>query len=200
MHLHKGERRSQEVFEAAARLFAQRGYSRTSIRDLAEELGLQKSSLYHYFDSKEDLLHRLLDDIMEQALGRIEELCVQTMPPLAKLTAFMRFYTHVYAGDRDRLTLLVNELDCLPPERRAQVVAKQRRYVAAIKGILAEMKDAGLLVDLPLPALVFAFFGMVHYTPKWFSPDGPVSPAQLGGIFEQIFCHGVLAPGAVSGE
>jgi AcrR family transcriptional regulator len=200
MHMHKGERRSQEVFEAAARLFAQRGYSRTSIRDLAEELGLQKSSLYHYFDSKEDLLHRLLDDIMEQALTRIEKLCAQPLPPLDKLAAFMRLYTHVYAGDRARLTLLVNELDCLPPERRDQVVAKQRRYVAAIKGILAELREAGLLRDLPLPVLVFAFFGMVHYTPKWYSPDGPVSPDELGGVFEQIFCHGALTPDSAAGD
>lgn len=198
--MQKGERRSQEIFETAARLFAQRGYSRTSIRDLAEDLGLQKSSLYHYFDSKEDLLHRLLDDIMEQALTRIEELCGQPMSPLEKLTAFMRLYTHVYAGDRYRLTLLVNELDCLPPERRELVVAKQRRYVTAIKGILAELKGAGLLVDLPLPVLVFAFFGMVHYTPKWFNASGPVSPDELGGIFEKIFCHGVLAPGVDAGQ
>ncbi|MFH1058905.1 MAG: TetR/AcrR family transcriptional regulator [Pseudomonadota bacterium] len=196
----KGERRSQEIFAAAARLFAQRGYSRTSIRDLAEELGMQKSSLYHYFESKEDLLHRLLDDIMEQALPIIEELCSRSMPPLEKLAAFMRFYTHVYAGDRDRLILLVNELDCLPPERREQVVTKQRRYVAAIRGILAELKQAGLLKDLPLSVLVFIFFAMVHYTPKWYDPAGPVSPDELGHILEQVFCQGILAPGVSVGD
>lgn len=194
--LAKGERRNQEIFDTAAHLFASRGYARTSIRDLAEALGMQKSSLYHYFDSKEDLLHRMLDQFMDQALERIESLCGQDLPPLEKLAEFMRFYTHIYAGDRDRLMLLVNDLDCLTPQRRMQVVAKQRRYVAVIRSILAELKQAGLLADLPLPVLVFAFFGMVHYTPKWYRPDGAVSPEELGEVFRQVFCHGVLQNGA----
>lgn len=194
--LAKGERRNQEIFDTAAHLFANRGYARTSIRDLAEALGMQKSSLYHYFDSKEDLLHRMLDQFMDQALERIESLCGQDLPPLEKLAEFMRFYTHIYAGDRDRLMLLVNDLDCLTPQRKTQVVAKQRRYVAVIRSILAELKQAGLLADLPLPVLVFAFFGMVHYTPKWYRPDGAVSPEELGEVFRQVFCHGVLQNGA----
>lgn len=192
MTLSKGEKREREIYDTAARLFARRGYSRTSIRDLSEALGLQKSSLYHYFESKEDLLHRLLDQFMEQALQSIEALCSQPMPPQEKLAAFMRFYTSFYAGDRDRLSLLVNELDCLGGERRAAMVAKQRRYVAAIQGILSQMQQQGLMRDIPLPVAVFAFFGMVHYTPKWYRREGGVSPEELGNLFETIFCHGVL--------
>jgi AcrR family transcriptional regulator len=192
--LSKGEKREREIYDTAARLFARRGYSRTSIRDLSEALGLQKSSLYHYFESKEDLLHRLLDQFMEQALQRIDELCAQPLPPQEKLAAFMRFYTRVYAGDRDRLSLLVNEQDCLGEERRRAMVAKQRRYVDAIQGILAEMQQAGLMRDIPLQVAVFAFFGMVHYTPKWYRRQGPVSPERLGELFQDIFCHGVLKP------
>jgi TetR/AcrR family transcriptional regulator, cholesterol catabolism regulator len=192
MTLSKGEKREREIYDTAARLFARRGYSRTSIRDLSEALGLQKSSLYHYFESKEDLLHRLLDQFMEQALQRIEELCALDLPPEEKLAAFMRFYTSFYAGDLDRLSLLVNELDCLGDERRWAMVAKQRRYVAAIQGILGQMQQAGLMRDIPLPVAVFAFFGMVHYTPKWYRRQGMVSPERLGELFQDIFCHGVL--------
>lgn len=192
MTLSKGEKRQRQIYDTAARLFAQRGYSRTSIRDLSEALGLQKSSLYHYFESKEDLLHRLLDQFMEEALQRIEELCALALPPQEKLAAFMRLYTSFYAGDRDRLSLLVNDLDCLGGELHAAMVAKQRRYVAAIQGILNEMRQAGLMRDIPLPVAVFAFFGMVHYTPKWYQRDGGVSPEELGRLFETIFCHGIL--------
>jgi len=196
MAIPKGEKRQREIYDTAARLFAQRGYSRTSIRDLSEALGLQKSSLYHYFESKEDLLHRLLDQFMTDALQGIEELCAQPQPPQEKLAAFMCFYTSFYAGDRDRLTLLVNDLDCLGHERRGAVVAKQRRYVAAIKGILEQMQQAGLMRDIPLSVAVFAFFGMVHYTPKWYHLDGPVSPQRLGELFQEIFCRGVLVQAA----
>ncbi|MCB2188673.1 MAG: TetR/AcrR family transcriptional regulator [Deltaproteobacteria bacterium] len=193
MYQKKGELRQQQIFETAASLFAERGYARTSIRDLSEALELSKSSLYHYFDSKEDLLHRLLADFMDEALAQIEEISGRDLPPLEKIGAVMRFYTSFFAGSRHHLTLLVNDLDCLSPVRRDAVVAQERRYVVALKGILSELKDAGLLRDLPLSVAVFAFFGMVHYTPKWYRQDGPVSPADLGLYFQQIFCQGILA-------
>ena len=197
----KGEKRKQQVFDTAARLFAERGYSRTSIRDLSQALDLQKSSLYYYFESKEELLFLLLNDFMDRALEAIDQVCGQEAPPLEKLAGFMRVYTSFYAGDRHRLSLLVNDLDCLGPKLKHQVLAKERRYLAAIKGILSDLKQAGLLRDLPISVAVFAFFGMVHYTPKWYSQDGSVSPEELGRLFQQIFCQGVLqGPLPASGQ
>lgn len=186
--------RQQEIFDTAARLFARRGYSRTSMRDLAEALGLQKSSLYHYFESKEDLLHRLLDEFMDQALERLESLSSLPMDPAAKLSAYLRFYTTFYAGDLDRLSLLVNDLDCLGPARRKDVVDKERRYLSIIKGIMRDLKNAGLMRDIPISVAVFAFYGMVHFTPKWYRKEGTVTAQQLGEMFQEIFSHGALTP------
>ena len=78
------------------------------------------------------------------------------------------------------------------------MVAKQRRYVAAFKGILGEMQQAGLMGDIPLAVAIFAFFGMVHYTPKWFHREGAVSPERLGELFKEMFLHGVLPRKAAS--
>jgi hypothetical protein len=72
------------------------------------------------------------------------------------------------------------------------VLAKERRYVKAIKDILTQAAQAGLLGDVPPAVAVFAFFGMVHYTPKWYHPSGKVTPDQLGKLFQTIFCSGVL--------
>jgi AcrR family transcriptional regulator len=192
----KGETTRKRIFDAAARLFAVRGYGRTSIRDLAQALGLQKSSLYHHFESKEDLLYQLVGEFMDEALVYIEDLGRQAIAPLEKLSAFLKYYTEFYAAEPYRLTILVNELDCLDPQRRKEVVAKERRYVRAIKAVLDELQEAGLMRDIPPAVAVFAFFGMVHYTPKWYRTKGQVRPEELGRLFEAIFCSGVLAAGA----
>ncbi|MBU1273792.1 MAG: TetR/AcrR family transcriptional regulator [Proteobacteria bacterium] len=71
----KGRKRRRQLYAAAARLFAARGYHATSLRELAEALGLNKSSLYHYFDSKQELLCHLLDDYICEALAEIQSLC-----------------------------------------------------------------------------------------------------------------------------
>jgi AcrR family transcriptional regulator len=193
----KGATTRKRIFDTAARLFAVRGYGRTSIRDLTQALGLQKSSLYHHFESKEDLLYQLVGEFMDEALVFIEDLGRQNIPPLEKLSAFLRYYTEFYAAEPYRLTILVNELDCLDPQRRKEVVAKERRYVRAIKVVLDELQEAGLMRGIPPAVAVFAFFGMVHYTPKWYRTKGEVSPDELGQLFEAIFCRGVLGQGPV---
>ena len=192
----KGRRRRQELYDTAARLFAAQGYHGTSLRDLARELGMQKSSLYHYFESKQDLLFHLLDAYISEALVEIEAMCAQPVSPKEKLARFMRFYTDRYAGDLDRLTLLVNEVPNLEPQRRAIMEEKERRYVAALGDILSDLQKDGLMKDMPLAVAAFAFFGMVHFTYKWYRPQGPVKPAELADYFLEIFSSGILKPDA----
>ncbi len=188
----KGTHTREKIHEVAARLFAQRGYHGTSIRDLAQELGMQKSSLYHHFESKQDLLFSLVDEFMDQALARIEAMTSPEMTPRQKLSAVIRFYTTFYAASPDRLTILINELESLSPQQKRVALDKERRYVKTLKDILEQAAQAGLMRDIPPTVAVFAFFGMVHYTPKWYRPEGKVDPEELGGLFETVFCQGVL--------
>jgi AcrR family transcriptional regulator len=192
-HKTKGHQRQQELYDAAARLFAEQGFHATSMRQLAQTLGLTKSSLYHYIASKEELLFQILDSYISDALVEIENLVAdQTRPPEERLTQFIQFYARFYAGDRPRLVLLVNELDSLPARRRQVLVKKERRYLAVLTGLLAELKESGSLKDMPEAVAAFAFFGMVHYTYKWFRPGGAASPSQLADHFLEIFTRGVM--------
>lgn len=192
MAYNKGIQRRKELFDQAARLFAKKGYANTSIRDISEALNIQKSSLYHYFKNKEQLLYEMLDSYMTEALAEIEALLAKPLSPPERLKGVLGLYGRVYASDRDRLALLVNELDNLGPANRGALIEKQRLYVAAIQGVLAELAEHGLLKDIPLPVATFAFFGMVHYTIKWYSKEGPVSPDQLSEHFLEILSHGIL--------
>lgn len=186
------------LYDTAADLFASKGYKGTSIRDLALALDLQKSSLYHYFDSKEELLFSILDESVTVALHEIEGICSSHIPPLEKLRQCMQYYTSFYAGDRDRLILLVNELDNIGTDYRNKLIQKERRYVRVLNGIFAELKEEGLMKSIPQAVATFAFFGMVHYTYKWYRQDGPIRPKDLGNFFLEIFTHGILENGSLT--
>jgi AcrR family transcriptional regulator len=190
----KGRQRQKQLYDAAARLFGAQGYHATSLRELAEALGLNKSSLYHYFDSKQDLLYQLLDDYITEALAGIQALCAGDGDPEEKLAEFMRYYTRFYAKDLDRLALLVNEVDNLEPRLRNVLEKKERRYLAALEEIFAQLHAQGRLKDIPSSVAAFAFFGMVHYTFRWYRPKGRVSPAELSEMFWEIFGRGILRP------
>ncbi|MEA1921132.1 MAG: TetR/AcrR family transcriptional regulator [Pseudomonadota bacterium] len=186
--IHKQER----LFDTAAALFAEKGYHGTSINDLAQAMGLQKGSLYHYFKSKEELLFRLLDEYITAALQEIEKICALEEEPSEKLRQFMLFYSGFYAGDRDRLVLLINDIDKLSEPYRSQVIEKERRYYRALTGIFVQLQDAGIMKPIPPAVAAYAFFGMVHYTCKWFQQDGAISAESLGEMFLEIFTKGVF--------
>lgn len=184
--------KQEQLFNKAAALFAEKGYHGTSINDLAGAMDLQKGSLYHYFKSKEELLFRLLDDYISTALNEIEKICVLEVSPSEKLRQFMLFYSGFYAGDRDRLVLLINDIDKLGDFYRLQVIEKERRYSKALTDIFRQLQSAGIMKPMPVAVAAFAFFGMVHYTCKWFQKDGAVTAEALGEMFLEIFTKGVF--------
>jgi len=193
--------KQEQLFNTAAALFAEKGYHGTSISDLARAMGLQKGSLYHYFNSKEELLFRLLDEYVTEALDNIEAICALEIAPVEKLRRFMLFYSGFYAGDRDRLVLLINDIDKLGEPYKSQIIDKERRYYRALTVIFSQLQAAGMMKAMPQAVAAFAFFGMVHYTCKWFQKDGAITAGELSEMFLEIFTRGIFTePAKQSGE
>lgn len=193
--------KQEQLFNTAAALFAEKGYHGTSIKDLARAIGLQKGSLYHYFNSKEELLFRLLDEYVTEALDNIEAICALEIAPVEKLRRFMLFYSGFYAGDRDRLVLLINDIDKLGGTYREQIIEKERRYYQSLTGIFSQLQAGGMMKAMPQAVAAFAFFGMVHYTCKWFQKDGAITAGELSEMFLEIFTRGIFTePAKQSGE
>lgn len=184
--------KTEEIYQVIARLFAYRGYHSTSMREIARELGMNQSSLYHYFAGKQDILFTLMNDAMDDVLEILEEISSTDLLPEDRLNRVLSFYTQYYAGDQERLILLINEMNSLNEEYRSILVRKQRRYVQLIKSILEELAAQGKIKQIDPAIATFAFFGMVHYTIKWYHKDGPVSLEQLADAFVEIFTKGVL--------
>jgi len=182
----------EEVEQAAVRLFARRGYHSTSMREIARELGMNQSSLYHYFKSKEEILFKLMNDAMDDALLILEGICASELSPEKKLNKVLGFYTRYYTKEQERETLLVNEMNSLGERAREVLIEKQRRYVHLIRSLLVDLKDAGLMKEIHPTVAAFAFFGMVHYSIKWYRRDGEVDVEALAQSFVEIFTRGIL--------
>jgi len=188
----KSNRRLQQIEKTVARLFASKGYHSTSMRDIARELGMTQSSLYYYFKGKEEILFKLMNDAMDDALEAMEQIFSADSPPEEKLVQMLNFYTRYYAGDQDREILLLNEMSSLSEPNRRILIEKQRRYIQLFYDILAELQNLGRLKEIHPSVATFAFFGMVHYTVKWYRKDGPVGLGELADMFVEIFTRGIL--------
>lgn len=188
----KNQEKAEQIKRMVARLFAEKGYHATSMRDVGNVMGMSKSSAYNYFKSKEEILFHLMNDAMDEALETLQEICRSKYSPDEKLNAVLDFYARYYAGDQDRLTLLVNELQSLSELHQEIVKQKDRDYVRLIRSILEELTDSGRMKNIHPTVATFAFFGMVHYTINWYKRSGPVGPGDLAKFFVEIFMRGIL--------
>ena len=126
------KKRDREVLDAAARVFYERGYSDASVQDVADELGILKGSLYHYIDTKEDLLFRLLQETHDEIYEILEEVAaLEGLNPLERLEIYIRkqveynidnlLRVSVYYHDLERLDRSASQGDRRPPARAREL-------------------------------------------------------------------------------
>jgi AcrR family transcriptional regulator len=189
------DKRREALLAAAAHLYARHGFKGASVADLATACNTSKSLIYHYFPSKDDILYAAMAAHLDALVEAAEE-ATRTGTAEEKLRALTQAFMRLYVGAQDSHKVLLNELDNLPPPRRAEVVAKQRRIIGAVEALVREIRpDAG---DLAVP-LTMLFFGMINWTHTWFRPGRPVSAERLANLAVDIMLGGLKPPLPLAG-
>jgi AcrR family transcriptional regulator len=179
------DKRRETILAAAARLYAKKGFPGTSIAELAKACHTSKSLIYHYFPSKDDILYAVMAEHLDTLTEAAETACASGSAD-ARLRALTVAFMRLYASAQNHHKVLLNELDNLPPKRRADVVAKERRIIAAAESVIAEISaHGGARVNTML------FFGMINWTHTWFDPAGPFMPEALALRVVEIMQRGV---------
>lgn len=183
------DKRREAILAAAARLYARHGFQGASVADLAKACNTSKSLVYHYFPSKDDILYATMAAHLDALVAAAQE-ATRTGDPEAKLRALTLAFMRLYVGARDSHKVLLNELDNLPPTRRAEVVAKQRRIIATVEALIRELRPGAGDLGLPLAML---FFGMINWTHTWFRPGSPVTADDLAELAVDLMLGGLQA-------
>lgn len=185
----------KRILTAATALFASRGFDATSVRNIAEKAGLSVPGMFHYFSSKEEILYEIMTIFMDNAYKKIMEIYNADIDPIEKLSEICEFYVEQYAGHKHQLTILISERKSLIPEHRQICINKERDYVKALKNLFKELTKRNLLKPMDNSILAFIFFGMVHWTYRWYNPEAKrgIRPNQLGRILNEVFLRGILA-------
>jgi AcrR family transcriptional regulator len=191
-----GERwdaRREQIFSVGARLFAEKGYERTSLQEVADLLGVTKPALYYYFSSKEQLLFEIMSFVMDRVLADISEVAGSDLPPYEKLREFVRRYVGFFAAHPDEHTIMSTEVDSLGPELRGIVLDRQRLYLTQVRRIVSELVAPEKKLDET--SVAFALIGGMNWLFKWYDPDGRITPEKLVEDFVRIYAYGLLGNG-----
>ena len=185
--------REAELHAIATRLFRERGYHATSMQDLGEALGMNRGSLYHYINGKDELLWAILNRALDLLEARVLPVLEADAPPVDRLTAAIREHLHVAAEHADELSLIQIELRALAPERRRQIIDRRNAYETRWRTAI----DAGI-ADGSLRAFDVSLAGIgilsaCNWFTQWYRPDGRLSVDQIADAFGELFLRGMRA-------
>ena len=160
------------VREAACVLFAERGYHGTSMRDIAEALGVRAPSLYNHVTSKQDILFAIMDTAMDRAIDALEAALAGVDDVRDQLRVAAESLVLDFLRFPDEVTICNAEVRSLEPDNRRAVVAKRDRYAARVRGIIEQGCRSGRF-DTTSPQLAsFAVLELGNGAKSWFKPGG----------------------------
>jgi AcrR family transcriptional regulator len=166
--------RRQELTRIAARLFAENGYQGTSLADLAEELGVQKPSLYHHIDSKEDLLWEVAWEGAEAFHAGLDAVPADAAAT-ERIRLALRAHLAVVSGQLDIATVFVREWRYLEGERRDRFVVERRRYEERIRELFREgVERSELRTDLDVATAGLLFLSAANWAYTWLRPGSSI--------------------------
>ena len=158
----------EAILEAAARVFASEGFDRASMAALAQDAGISKANIYHYYDSKDALLFDLLDSHLKELRDRLAEVNLDGLAPAEKLLALCVEVLLAYQGADNAHRVQSAGMDHLPPDQRQILVGYQRDMVKNLSSVIAEnAPDVFERDPAKLRSVTMSVFGMLNWHYMW---------------------------------
>jgi len=188
------DRRLAKLLHHAAHIFCEKGYEGASMRDLSRAAGMSLAGLYHYFDSKEDLLYLIQKHTFETIIERLQERLKDTKGAEQRVRIFIENHVEYFLANKEAMKVLTHEDDTLKNGRGAEVRAIKREYYRICLELLEDLRhEKGLQFSGRLAVL--GLFGMINWIYTWHNPRVDLNAGELADEMSDLFLRGVLNPG-----
>jgi AcrR family transcriptional regulator len=184
------------ILRTAARIFAEKSYHSTSMRDISRATNVSLAGLYHYCKSKEELLFLIQDNCFGRVLESLEQRLLEVEDPAAKLATFIENHLSFFAANMSEMKVLSHEAESLRGDLYNHVSTRKDRYTKLARQILQEVQDSTQNKQpVDLTVATYALFGMMNWIYNWYDPQGQLKVNHLAQHFTQLFFGG-FSPGA----
>jgi AcrR family transcriptional regulator len=176
-----------EIIAVASALFSMKGYSATSLKEIADEVGLHKTSLFHYFKNKEEILMEVMDKGLREYVNILDESAIDPNLEIAeKLRVALEKQVSVICKYKDYINVGLNEIKSLSPGNREKYNTKRKQYGRRFEKIIQEIQGdngAPLFKNLNFKIVNLGILGMCNWIINWYKEDGPLGPKEISEIF-----------------
>jgi len=182
----------QDILEAAAQVFRQKGFHGASMNDIADAVHLRKASLYHHVSSKQEILLGILDQALEMLLTRISTITESNEPADKKLRLMIREYLQILVENIDLAAVLLFEHRSLDRRQHARHVPNRDKFEALWKDTLAEGVRTKIFKCDDPGLTTRALLGIMNWTITWYNPKGDKTIEQVADDYSKLLLNGLL--------
>jgi AcrR family transcriptional regulator len=182
-----------DILDAAAQIFRQKGFHGASMQDVAEAVNLQKASLYHHVTSKQEILLALLDRALGMLTEHIAGIAGRDLPADEKLRQMMKAYLSALSDNSDLSSVLLFEHRSLDRKSHARHVPQRDKFESLWREALNEGLRAHVFECDDTGLAVRALMGMMNWTLTWYRPGGAKSIEEIADEYADLMFHGLLA-------
>jgi len=181
------QRRREELIEIACRVFAERGFDGATLQDIADQFGVLKGSLFHYIQSKDDLLFEIIDGVYAGAEEAIWPIARADGTAVSRLGRLIVAYVRYVTEHQPAITVWLHDLNSLD-QARGQVIRDREEHNRRrlVDLITQAQQEGGVRSDADPRLVAFALLGSMNWVHRWFRPRGQ-SAAEIGREFSRIY-------------
>lgn len=184
--------RKEQVIRKAAELFREKGYAASSMRDLAQKLGIEAASLYSHIKSKEEILQSLCFDMATEFRKSLDEVERQKGPASEKLRRGIVGHIQVMAKDLTASAVFMNEHRHMSQPYLREFLLLRINYINRFKDIIEEGINSGEFKDsIDKKLAVMTLFSSLNWMPQWYDPHSNIVPVDLGQKLADMLINGM---------
>lgn len=183
--------RKDQILDVAERLFSERGYHATTIREIARELQLEGGSLYSHISGKQELLYQIILRGSTQFLHAAQATLAEGGPARDQLLSFMRRHLAIVAESAPRAVVHFHEWRHLDAERQAEIRVRRDKYEGMLRQIIYAGVTSGEFAVADERLIGLHVLSLLNWTYQWYTPGGTWSADDLAAQFFELLMRGL---------
>lgn len=188
----------KKILKTSADFFYRYGFVKASIRDIVKAVGINSSTVYLYFKSKDEILFRNIMDVGADLLEELESVIERhNNNPVECLREMISTQVFFSKERHKEMKIYLEELYQLRPHLRKKALEQHRRIYDLYYGKICELEERNVLYQADKTVITFILFSLMNWINKWFNPGGRLSIEEVTGTTVDIFFRGILKNGAV---
>jgi TetR/AcrR family transcriptional regulator, cholesterol catabolism regulator len=183
----------ERILKAAGRLFREKGFAATTVREIAAAANMLPGSLHYRYASKDDVLLALMNRAVRRAMQAVRMAIGDTKDPVEKIRLGLRAHLELLCNGDDSLYVLLFDWRSLPSGAREGVERERGKYEAFWDGLLYEAHGSGKARPILDIELVRHFgFGAINWVATWYRPGGDRTPGQIADAMFAYLAYGLI--------